>query len=89
MSRSKWKPWYSILQLIDVGFLVKKAQFFNIACILDHLKIPESQRVVLLGQFCLEKIFKIERIILNKPIYKCIYRKAILSIYPSLVFQRA
>lgn len=57
MSRSKW---HFILQLIDTGFLVKKAQSFNVAYVLEHLNFPENQRVILLGQFCLEKILETE-----------------------------
>lgn len=32
----------------DIGFLVKKAKVFNLAHMLDHLKIPEGQNVMLL-----------------------------------------
>lgn len=51
---------YTILQLIDTGFLVKRAKFFNVAYMLYHLKILESQRVILLKHFCLEKMLEIE-----------------------------
>lgn len=44
MPRSKW---YCILQLRDTRFFGKKAQFYNVADMLDYLKIPENRRAVL------------------------------------------
>lgn len=89
MSKSKEKPWYAILQLKGKGFLDKKTKFLNVACMLHHLNIPKGQRVILLKLFCLEKMLATERIFSNKPIYKCVYRRGILSAYPRLVSQRA
>lgn len=80
MSKSKW---YFILQHTDTGFFVKKAQFFNVAYVLDHLKFPENQRVIFLGQFYLEKILETESSWIN-PFINVSLEKEFLALIPAL-----
>lgn len=51
---------------------------------LDHLKIPGSQRVILLKQGGLEKMLETERIFFNKPIYNVSIEKKFWALTPDL-----